>query len=318
MNSLSSLCLIIVTTFTFTGKEDANKFEDVEAKFEAHFHPRNTEVIDSYKFQARNQVPGETLEQFITDLKNMVKRCNYGDQTDRMVRNKIVFGVSDTRLKERLLREQALTLVLAVTLCNAAETTSNNLLIMQNKTEEKLEINALKSRFRSHHDKSAEKNEPKERKQFDCTKCGTKHLGGQCPAFGCTCLNCGKPNHYAKLCRTKPNKIQQIYEEDASQLVESNEAKSLFLGAVQQKGHTRKLVTVEINGQSITMKADTGADVNVLSLKTVMKLGLMAATTKEGPDLYGVSDEKIEHLRRVRIKCFYKQKPHHYSERKPV
>uniref|UniRef100_T1IJF9 Retrotransposon gag domain-containing protein n=1 Tax=Strigamia maritima TaxID=126957 RepID=T1IJF9_STRMM len=77
----------IFETFTFTAPEDENKFEDVEAKFEAYFHPRSTKVIDSYKFQARYQLPEEILKQFITDLKNMVKRCNYGNQTDRMLRD---------------------------------------------------------------------------------------------------------------------------------------------------------------------------------------------------------------------------------------
>jgi len=38
-----------------------------------------------------------------------------------------------------------------------------------------------------------------------CQKCGTKHESRKCPAFGSTCNRCGKPNHWAKVCRAKEN-----------------------------------------------------------------------------------------------------------------
>ena len=36
------------------------------------------------------------------------KLCEFGDQDDRMIRDKIVFSVNDERVKERLLRESGL------------------------------------------------------------------------------------------------------------------------------------------------------------------------------------------------------------------
>ena len=37
----------------------------------------------------------------------------------------------------------------------------------------------------------------------ECPKCGMKHEPRSCPAFGKTCNNCKKPNHFAKKCRLK-------------------------------------------------------------------------------------------------------------------
>ncbi|GCB67253.1 hypothetical protein scyTo_0005096 [Scyliorhinus torazame] len=37
-----------------------------------------------------------------------------------------------------------------------------------------------------------------------CLNCGTARLKRQCPAKGRRCLNCGKPGHYAALCRSAP------------------------------------------------------------------------------------------------------------------
>ena len=36
-----------------------------------------------------------------------------------------------------------------------------------------------------------------------CGRCGHKHTQ-KCPAFGATCTACGKRNHYANVCRSKP------------------------------------------------------------------------------------------------------------------
>ncbi|XP_072365808.1 uncharacterized protein [Scyliorhinus torazame] len=37
-----------------------------------------------------------------------------------------------------------------------------------------------------------------------CPNCGSTHLKRQCPARGRRCLQCGKPGHYAALCRSAP------------------------------------------------------------------------------------------------------------------
>ena len=45
-------------------------------------------------------------------MKARAKSCEFGDQHDSMLRDPVVFGVSDTRLKERLLEKQLLAVVL--------------------------------------------------------------------------------------------------------------------------------------------------------------------------------------------------------------
>ena len=50
----------------------------------------------------------------------VAKKCDFGDQETNMLRDKIVFGVNDTGIKERLLRDPALTLTKAMDVCRAA------------------------------------------------------------------------------------------------------------------------------------------------------------------------------------------------------
>ena len=63
-------------------------------------NPRKNTVFERYRFWEYKQQEGETIDQFITELKTRAKSCEFGDRHDSMIRDRIVFGVSDTRLKE--------------------------------------------------------------------------------------------------------------------------------------------------------------------------------------------------------------------------
>ena len=120
--------LEIYNTFTFAEGESRDKIEILKKKFEDYANPRKNTVFERYKFWECKQQEGETIDQFIIELKTRAKSCEFGEQTESMIRDRLVFGVSDTRLKERLLRESSeLTLEGAASLCRAAEESKRQL-----------------------------------------------------------------------------------------------------------------------------------------------------------------------------------------------
>lgn len=51
-----------------------------------------------------------------------------------------------------------------------------------------------------------------EKKESDaCKRCGGAHLPNKCLAFGKTCTNCGKNNHYAKCCRATVTTKKKVH-----------------------------------------------------------------------------------------------------------
>ena len=50
------------------------------------------------------QQEGESFEQFLTDLKLLVKDCGYGDPDD-MVRDRVVIGCHSTKTRDKLIQE---------------------------------------------------------------------------------------------------------------------------------------------------------------------------------------------------------------------
>lgn len=94
---------------TLTEKEKTN-FNVVIQKFEDYFVPQKNESVKAHVFFIRNQHEGETFDTYITDLKRLSADCNFGDLKERLIRDRVVAGIIDKRLKDRLLRESDLTL----------------------------------------------------------------------------------------------------------------------------------------------------------------------------------------------------------------
>ena len=108
-------------TFTFVNDDDKKDYKAILAKFRTYCNPRKNVTYDRHLFWSRNQFEGESVDHWVTDLKCRAGRCEFGGESNNMVRDKIIFGVADDRLKERLLREPDLDINKALDICRAAE-----------------------------------------------------------------------------------------------------------------------------------------------------------------------------------------------------
>ena len=62
----------------------------VYAKYEAHVKPRHEIIWATVRFNKRKQLPSERFDDFVTELKILVRGCDYGTMENRMVRDAIV------------------------------------------------------------------------------------------------------------------------------------------------------------------------------------------------------------------------------------
>ena len=70
-------------------------------KFDNYFRVRHNVILERARFNWRNQFPGESAEQYITTLYNLVATCEYGELTSQLLRDRLVVGIRDTALSER-------------------------------------------------------------------------------------------------------------------------------------------------------------------------------------------------------------------------
>lgn len=102
---------------------DAKKYDSVLAHLDSYFLPQTNQSVERHRFNNRVQEENESFDAFIMALRRLSTNCGYEAIRDDLIKDRIVCGVRDTRIKDRLLREPKLTLTKAVQICKAAEQT---------------------------------------------------------------------------------------------------------------------------------------------------------------------------------------------------
>ena len=105
-----------VLNMTGISDDDKKKYDSVLAKFDAHFKVRKNIIFERACFNQRKQEPGESAELYITIIHQMADKCEYGNMKDELIRDRLVVGIRDKALSERMQMESALTLEKAKTL----------------------------------------------------------------------------------------------------------------------------------------------------------------------------------------------------------
>ena len=186
-------------------------WEHVLKKFKTYCEPRKIEVFERYKFWQRDQRQGENIDQWVNDLRILLSTCEYGQQKESSLRDRIVFGVAEIRVKERLLRESDLTLEKALDICHAAETSKEQMKVMASDSQchemnaiirsEDMSVNRRKPTRRVINAEASNASNHHSTQGGSCAYCGSKHPPRKCPAYGVICSKCKCRNNFAKVCK---------------------------------------------------------------------------------------------------------------------
>ena len=265
----------ILASFSLS-EDDAKKYGTVETKFNDHFNPRKNVIFERAKFNSRKQEEGEPVDAFITTLYKLSEHCNYGDLRNEMIRDRIVVGIRDARLSERLQLDHKLTLDGAVTAVRQSEQVKQQQTVLRG-TEVKPEIpiGAVQKGHKYRQQADEQQNEPN--KSEKCNKCGKApgHSRERCPAKDAICHKCKKRGHFQTVCHSA--KVSGVDTEE--------EKPDAFLGAV---GDNHWTVDLHLDNTQVKLCIDTGAEVTVVSDKTWRDVGSPTLKSPErklrGPD----------------------------------
>ena len=78
---------------SFESPGDEKKLQKVVEKFDAHCIPQINVTWERHMFNTRIQQPGETIDQYVTNLRNKANTCEFGDLTESLIRDSVVCGV---------------------------------------------------------------------------------------------------------------------------------------------------------------------------------------------------------------------------------
>ena len=90
-------------------------------------------------------------------------------------------------------------------------------------------------------------------------QCGYRHSKDKCPVQGQTCKKCGRLNHFAKVCRSKVAKVNELQHLEV-------DSEGCMICTVESKESSKEWkVNLRVNDQLVEFKLDTGAQANLLS-----------------------------------------------------
>lgn len=166
------------------------KYKELVDLFENYFAPKKNIALERNTFLSRRQKGDESLESFLTDLKNLASTCELGTLKDSLVRDLFILGLleENTHIKERLLQEGGDKSIddimdLARTIeMSRSEGKSHMVMKIDNKS--------FKSSVPQY--SSYKKNQQtSQQHSYSCSKCGYQHnRNAKCPAQHAVCNKC--------------------------------------------------------------------------------------------------------------------------------
>lgn len=111
----------IYSTLKFKNEADREDILKLIEAFNTYFGTKTNIIMLRFKFFTRNQDAGENIDEYVTALKLLSQQCEFEQLEDGLVRDRIVCGVADSGVRDRLLRADDLTLEKAVKICQANE-----------------------------------------------------------------------------------------------------------------------------------------------------------------------------------------------------
>lgn len=280
--------------------DDKDTSDDIINKLDKHIMGEPNETFERYKFNTRIQGQDESIDDYITALKTLIKPCNYCDCIrDSLLRDRIVLGVNNERTRTRLLQERKLTLNKCLDICKSFETSTSQLKVLAGKEVNRVDRKPRELTNKPRSQKFTTQGAKPRPSQILCKFCAQNHPPKKelCPAWGKECNKCKKMNHFSKCC--PPQVKKKLYGVDAQSDSESEEEIISAVSTTQSINSVSAgpiYAEMELKGNPVKFQVDCGATVNVIPAKYVDQ-----ALEKSKSILYMYNESKLIPLGQCRL-----------------
>lgn len=268
-------------------------FDQVRLVFFEYCNPKKNTIYERIKFYQIRQ-GSETFEDFLTNLRHAAQGCEFIDD-DSMIRDFIIMGINNNKLREKLMNNPNLTLEGCISECRIADLDKWRSTETQEKmnAEVKLELDAVRNkneRWTSGKNFTNVNNGYRGNNNFEsttptinCTRCLLSHVKNKCPAYGKICHFCNATGHFMKAC-IKFKSRQNTHQTNEVTVKTSNEDAninqlyfdSIFINNLSSSQKSLKSWSEEltVGEHRFKIKIDTGAEENILPVDTFKMLNI--------------------------------------------
>ena len=167
-----------------------------------YFLPQTNIPYERHCFRQLQQDNNETVDQFVTRLRQQADLCNFAEQKDEHIRDQFIDKCKSDILRRQLLEKREVTLANALEIARAKEAAEKQAAKMVINKVAQSEVNMTHSKVK-HYPKQQKESQGKKGKCFRCGREGHYAKDRDCPARSETCRKCHKTGHFQSQCRTK-------------------------------------------------------------------------------------------------------------------
>ena len=183
---------------------------------EEEFKPKGNKLISIIELWTRSKQGNKTLNEWLTYVYNLVEACNYGDSTDRIIRDVLIIGCESDRAKDKIIRRgETITLNETIEILQTEASTNSTLRQFQEiqSNDRKSTGSIYYQSYDSRSKKSKVSNEQNssssptgsKKKCFRCGETFSRQHMKECRAQDITCNGCGIKGHLQKCCKKSGN-----------------------------------------------------------------------------------------------------------------
>ena len=283
---------------------ERKKYAAVLSKFDKFFGIRKNVIFERARFNSRIQKEGELAEQFIADLYSLADKCEFRDFKEEMIRDRLVVGIRDRALSEKLQLDAGLSLEKAKTAVRQREAVRGQQEMLKGTKNNPIEVNELSRRGDGARGQGQGSNRRRSKRPRDakqqtrgkpCGRCGKGHAKQEkCPAKDAVCHKCQRIGHFSAQCFSKTVAGTGNVGQLSGEILPDEGA---YLDEVGAEKNTDAMwcAAVKIAGRSCEFKLDTGAEVTAVTEELHTLLG-KPALQRASKVLYGPGQQPLKVL----------------------
>ncbi|UYV79312.1 hypothetical protein LAZ67_17002102 [Cordylochernes scorpioides] len=211
-------------------EDEKNSLPKIIEALNNHFTPQKNVIYERYIFNTSNQEEKEGIDSYTNRLRGLASSCEYDILSEELIRDRIVLGIKDNRVRKKLLMEPKLNLSSAIDICRTAEVTEQQITKLTGQESEDVKWN---KKYERKKEETKATNETFE-DIINCSYCGSKHRKASCPAYGKICTWCNRKNHFSKVYRFRSQKPKTLRSELLNRVHASHHGVAASLAKARQ------------------------------------------------------------------------------------
>ena len=285
---------------------------------EAEFKPKGNKLLSVIELWTQSKQGSKTLNEWLTYVYNLVESCDYGDSSERIIRDVLIIGCNSDKAKDKIVRQgEKIKLQDVIEILQLEDSTRQTLTEMTSTTQkihyasyEKKKGTGKKQKFQSNSNSSSSSSSGQKQdstgSQKLCYRCSKNYSKGHekvCKALNAKCNACGVEGHFEIACKKSgnfPKKTSSKFQKPGS-TGRMNIASAVEEPALQADFFDEKGILKEYKPKSMYVLSGTSDDKPIMiefgcgltPLSFDRKLTLQADT---GADMNAINKKTFDEL----------------------